>query len=400
MGYVLNRNLIIIDYNICMFVHDRRTRKSYRLNEKYASLIYDINNQSNDYVRRGETRLLEKLKEMDIVVFNETHEVIKIRKYDESCGLDVIQLEITERCNFKCKHCYLEQKKETYREDMSTNEIFCIIDEASQLGVQEFNITGGEPLLHKDIKKILKYIYECGMITRLYTNGYLLTDELINFLADIHIGCVRISIDGLKAEMHDEIRRVKSFERIEQNINKLLMKGIIVEISTTAMRTNLEEIPMLIKKYDGIENIRHIVDVYLPDDCNDALRISEAEYVDAIKERFISKCSNCGSAKKHCGIDDNYMFINNKGIGKLCPTLPVSLDLGNVIEDGIKDTWESRRKTAIKFMCEERDACEFGKICDGGCRSRALYNYGKTSSAERYICELYKYLKKIDYISI
>lgn len=401
MRYSLNEDLQVIDYGICMYVNNRKTKKAYKLDRNKADLLIAINNQSNEkmHIEKSQNDILEKLQSLEIVMQNKKHRKVLIRQYNKECGLDVIQLEITKRCNFNCSHCYLGEK-ESYN-DMDTEKIFKIVDEASALGVQEFNITGGEPLLHKDIKKILKYIEQRGMATRLYTNGFLLNDEFIDFLNSIHIMCVRISVDGLDEKTHDEIRKVKSYRCIEINIEKLLKKGITVEISTTTMRTNLHEVPEIIKKYSGKDNLRHIVDTYLPGNVYDILKVNEREYVEAIKSRFEPFCNKCSNAvKKHCGIADNYMFIDSKGIAKLCPTLPTEYDLGNVCQSGIKAIWMSKKIKVLDLECEKKKDCEFAAICDGGCRSRALYNYDAITAPDYYMCELYKYLKSINYVTL
>ena len=130
---------------------------------------------------------------------------------------------------------------------MMKDDVFKIIDDASQMGVFEFNITGGEPLLHPDIEEILKYIYEAGMRTRIYTNGYLITDRLIELFKKLDVYRVRISVDGKDSVTHDKIRGVQSLDIILNNIEKLTEAGINVEITTTLMKDNINDVNDLLK---------------------------------------------------------------------------------------------------------------------------------------------------------
>ena len=97
--------------------------------------------------------------------------------------------------------------------------------------------------------------------------------------------------------------------------------------------------------------------------------------------------------KLHCGIADYYLFIASDGVGKLCPTLPKSYDLKNVLKVGLKAVWdEIINKYYGTVICNKKSECEYGKVCDGGCRSRALYTNGNIISEDTYMCKMYEYL--------
>jgi len=79
---------------------------------------------------------------------------------------------ITNRCNLRCEYCVFWRRK--FGKELQTDEIFSIIDQAEELGISFYSVTGGEPLLRDDIPEILRYAHDKGMVTTLVTNGILL----------------------------------------------------------------------------------------------------------------------------------------------------------------------------------------------------------------------------------
>lgn len=81
-------------------------------------------------------------------------------------------INITERCNFNCLHCYEAVDNEIPRNEMSLENVRKLLKEAADCGIQNIKITGGEPLIHKDFLEIVKSVYENGMtVDRINTNA-------------------------------------------------------------------------------------------------------------------------------------------------------------------------------------------------------------------------------------
>jgi radical SAM protein with 4Fe4S-binding SPASM domain len=399
MKYVVADEIIYIKKEKFVMLYHRKLHKYFKLSFTMANfLINFIRAIDVDKLTESEQKMAKSLIELQIVIpsYSGRKSICKVRELVGKHPLNIIQLEITKRCNFNCIHCYLGNDRQVFNQDMKKEDVFKIIDEASKMGVFEFNITGGEPLLHPDMEEILVHIYESGMRTRIYTNGYLINDRWIELFKKLDIYRIRISVDGIDPKTHDGIRGVKGFSIIQNNIDKLTHNGIEVEITTTLMRDNLSDIHDLINKFENKDRIYHITDVYISENKNDVLKITEVEYVNAIKERFEnwSYCDRYGKGEKsHCGIANDFLFIASDGVGKLCPTLPLSYDLDNVITEGLETVW----KTMIdryygKAVCNKNNDCKYSELCNGGCRSRALYHNGSIESKDTYICNLYEYL--------
>ena len=102
----------------------------------------------------------------------ETEEFLKLREYNNRYVLNM-GINITERCNFNCLHCYEAVDNGIPRNEMSLENVRKLLKEAADCGIQNIKITGGEPLIHKDFLEIVKSVYENGMtVDRINTNAY------------------------------------------------------------------------------------------------------------------------------------------------------------------------------------------------------------------------------------
>lgn len=121
-----------------------------------------------------------------------------------------IELHPTDRCNLSCRFCWRKGDHEI-RSDMELSEdkLLKIVDQAADLGVKEWIISGGgEPLIRKDTTiKVLRRIKKHGMWGQLTTNGTLIDEKVAKSLVDMKWDQVQISIDGPKASIQNDIRQ-------------------------------------------------------------------------------------------------------------------------------------------------------------------------------------------------
>lgn len=373
-----------------LLVFDRETNIHYKIKGENINFMKCLqNNIEYGELSRIEQEYCDHLINKKLVVCDDVanrNAIIRICR-----DINVIQLEITKRCNFNCKHCYLQNER--FEKDyLSTEDIKNIICQASSMGVFEFDITGGEPLVRSDIKDVLQFIYFKGMRTRLYTNGFLIDDDMIRFFKSINLYCVRISIDGNNERVHNSIRGVDSYKVIIDNIAKLQQAGIIVEITTIVMKDNYNQVESIIKYLKGKYGIRHFVDCYIPVK-NDKQVITPEQYVDVIHEKFDKNCFT-QLKERHCGIGNSYCFIDSKGITRLCPMLR-DYNCGNVlVENGLEKAWENIKSIPQRFVCKYKNTCNHKNTCDGGCRARAYHMIGDIDEKDVYFCYLQNEIKK------
>ena len=158
---------------------------------------------------------------------------------------------LTAGCNLACRHCWISP---TYQPNGGSGGhldfgLFRIaIDDGIPLGLGSVKLTGGEPLLHPDFKKIVDYIAEKELNLTIETNGTLLTDDLALYLkTNGSLRHISISLDGATASTHDRFRGVKgSFEKAINGIRALSAVGYHPQIIMSLHQGNFHEIEALI----------------------------------------------------------------------------------------------------------------------------------------------------------
>jgi radical SAM protein with 4Fe4S-binding SPASM domain len=139
-------------------------------------------------------------------------------------------IEVTSSCNLRCVHCYGSFSAQN-KDELSTEEIIRILSVLHELGTEGLNISGGEPLLRKDLLEILDYCYEKFSFS-LLTNGTLIDDKFAKKFSEYTLSPLQISLYGFKAEDHDSITGVPgSFDRTVKGIESLVRHDVYVMIA-------------------------------------------------------------------------------------------------------------------------------------------------------------------------
>ena len=162
-----------------------------------------------------------------------------------SPALATVYLHLTTRCNLNCPHCYVSCPSTN---DLSTPLVFRIIDELKSSGGESVTLSGGEPLVHPEIRRILEYIGP-GLKVQLLSNGTLIDKEWASFLAHEMDATVQISIDGSKSKIHDAIRGEGSFEKALKAVGFLQESGMgrKLNFAATIMQQNLHDLLEIIR---------------------------------------------------------------------------------------------------------------------------------------------------------
>lgn len=168
---------------------------------------------------------------------------------------NIIQLSLTYRCNLRCKMCSIPGLL-PQEEELSTKQIFHIIDEASDYGIQELLLTGGEPFLREDLFEICEYSYNKGLRSIITTNGVLIDTDLAETIVKSKINHMHFSLDGLK-ETNDFFRGAGTFNKIINAISILNNKRkndchLSIGIACTVMDRNVIELYDTVKLADNL----------------------------------------------------------------------------------------------------------------------------------------------------
>jgi len=151
------------------------------------------------------------------------------------------------RCNLTCKHCYSISADKDFPGELSTEEVFGVMDDLKRFRVPVLILSGGEPLLRPDIYDVARRAKEMGFYVGLSTNGTLIDESNISQIAAIGFDYVGVSLDGIAAT-HDKFRRMDgAFDKSMHGIRLCKARGIKVGIRFTLTQDNAHDLPALLQ---------------------------------------------------------------------------------------------------------------------------------------------------------
>lgn len=320
----------------------------------------------------------------------------------------VISWNLTKKCNLRCEHCYISAgriSKAEARDELSTEECFRVIDQICEVNAEALLIlTGGEPLLRKDVFEIASYADSQGLWVVVGTNGVFITEELCRRMIGAGIRGVSLSLDSLDPATHDLFRGVQGAWDNTVSGSKVLREAELpFIIQTTIGAHNVDEILGIARLADKLGarvfNLYFLVPTgrgayssdISPQQYEETLsRLSQIQTEFAGRMLVNAKCAphyqrllyerdpdspflkNFAGGAGGCPAGTHYLGIRPNGDMTPCPYLPVYG--GNLREQTFREIWESsdvftkiRARNELGGRC---GACEFSRVC-GGCRARA-----------------------------
>jgi len=158
----------------------------------------------------------------------------------------VVIWNLVRRCNLTCKHCYSISADKDFPGELSTEEVYGVMDDLRDFGVPVLILSGGEPLLRPDIFEISKRAKAKGFYVGLSSNGTLIDQHNIQHIADVGYDYVGISIDGIKKTHNMFRRREGAFDEAMRGIELCQQHGIKVGMRFTITNDNAHELPLLL----------------------------------------------------------------------------------------------------------------------------------------------------------
>jgi heme d1 biosynthesis protein len=159
----------------------------------------------------------------------------------------VVIWNLIRRCNLTCKHCYSISADIDFKGELSTAEVFAVMDDLKEFGVPALILSGGEPLLRPDIFTIAQRARDKGFYVGLSSNGTLITRDNIEDIDAVGFDYVGISIDGMR-DTHDRFRRkAGAFDASMAGIRLCRERGIKVGLRFTMTEDNAVELPDMLQ---------------------------------------------------------------------------------------------------------------------------------------------------------
>lgn len=253
-------------------------------------------------------------------------------------------IRITDKCNLNCYFCKIKNNNN----EINSKEIINVIKQLDKMKVAYLTVTGGEPLLRKDLEIILKNIKKSNMFVSLNTNGTLINEKNAYIIAN-SFNQIRISIDG-NEKTHDNIRGEKgSYKKTISAIkllNKVKKKKAKIFVHYVVLKENIHEIFDFYYKFNKIADsisfmpVSNIDKMTLKKFLIIFNEIEKFNKLNQIKE-FMKPSLYTG--KKFCDAGKLYFQILPNGNLKICPNIDDSKIIGNIKHEKIKEILKKKK---------------------------------------------------------
>jgi len=333
--------------------------------------------------------------------------------------LSSLFLYLTDHCNLRCSHCWISPHHSTKEDSGILLDLLKrTIIEAKTIGLNTVKLTGGEPLLYRNIEALLFFLKDEDLTVSIETNGTLIGKGSADVFRDGGVNQVAVSLDAASEKIHDELRGVQgSFEKTVEGIKQLSEKDLNVQIITTLQKKNSAELFELLKLCERLSVTSIKINHLLPFgratnafrrgenlELNDLMELQQWVYdnqdhfpdlniifdlpvafrsIDEIKQKGICECQ----VHNILGIlaSGEYCIC---GIGQTHP----DLRMGNIRSDSISDVWEN--SSILKELRESLPSklsgicgnCIFKFQCLGCCRANA-YAVSGNLYAPYFLCQ-------------
>lgn len=329
---------------------------------------------------------------------------------------------MTNRCNLRCKHCYISAEDRKYQDELTTEEAEKFILNLAEMQAPVLLFSGGEPLIREDIFHLSRFATDRGLRVVLSTNGTLITPEMAKSIKESGMQYVGISLDGLH-DIHDEFRCMPgAMDRSLEGIKNCLELGINSGVRFTVNKFNKEDLPgiidLLVEKgiprfcmyhlvYSGrgkkivdmdtthqekLEIIEFLVDktIELYEKGVKAELLTVDNHADGVYIYNYLMKKNPERAeevmqllKMHGGCSAGTKFANVDPQGNVHPCqFWQHVSLGNVKERKFSQIWNDKDNEFLEMLRHKEDMlkgrcgqCTYKTVC-GGCRIRAEVVHG------------------------
>lgn len=325
-------------------------------------------------------------KELKILYSEIEQKLLSKDYYEDNLKLDTpikIQWKITNKCNLKCKHCYLGKLDGFELPFEKADEI---ADTIINSNVMEVTISGGECLTYKGIEKIIKKFLINGIKVDVFTNALLLKNVLDKIDSDIlnkSALLFYVSVDGLKSS-HEQIRGKNTFDKTIENIKYAIEKGYPVVTNTVINKINYCDIMdmIVLLKQMGVKDVQ-LSNLIVQGSADNSMKISLSEQM-ALKEKIndlykehpefgyiyysevpdsngVRKVYSLSNGKKDFIGNDNWkctagvarVTIDSNGKVYCCPFIKDSY-LGDLNKENLSEVWDNvNRFKFLKRLSEE-----------------------------------------------
>jgi SynChlorMet cassette radical SAM/SPASM protein ScmE len=342
-----------------------------------------------------------------------------------------VDLEITSRCNLRCKYCYFFDNPEVTYKDLPAEEWLQFIDELGNGNVMDVCLAGGEPFIREDLPQLIESIVKNHMRFSILSNGTLIDEVIAQFIAKTkRCDFVQVSIDGSSADVHETGRGKGSFEKAVRGIKILQKHNITVAVRVTIHRHNIHDLEntsrflleelglpgfstnsagyfgscqknaedLLLRIEDrqtAMESLLQLEQKYNGRITAQAGPLAEAHFwtrMEKARKEAAPQFDNGGNLTG-CGCPTNKIAVRADGVIVPCFFLN-HMELGRINQDTFEGVWQKshelqnlRKRHHIPLKSfEECAGCEYIPYCTGNCPGLAFSLTGTVNQPSPDAC--------------
>jgi MoaA/NifB/PqqE/SkfB family radical SAM enzyme len=288
-------------------------------------------------------------------------------RYRQGIATPIIDIAYSYACNLTCEHCTASGFKKSGARKLTPHDLRRISDEADVLGLCQFCISGGEPLIFKDLDEVVQALQPDKFHLAMSTNGHFMTADMARHLKAIGVDKVKISLDDFDEAKHDANRRDEgAYKKAIDAMLHAKEAGLSVVIQTVVTHQNcqtprLEQmarfaeaqgytVDVLIARATGAWEGRH--DVLIDEDDAEFLRRAHDEHSVLHRDTFPSY-----GMDKGCGCVDSTLHVTQ--YGDVLPCVYVHIALGSIFEESLAEIID--RGQSIRCFKEHNSLCLSGE---------------------------------------
>lgn len=327
-----------------------------------------------------------------------------------SAPLDV-QIELTEKCNQKCFHCYnyWRYSEEIGKNELSIQDFLIVVKKLVTAGINSITLTGGEPFLRPDLLfSILEYCNKNNIKASINSNATLIKKSDADKMRDLGVTHVLVSLLGLE-KTHNSITNSNTFKKACDGIAVLVDNKVKVSVNMAVSKLNLLELRDVSKIAKNLGAIVFCATPVVPshqsnkefllsgEECKQMLRtllrikdelqisidtlepIARCLFKEDEEYEFVNFFGNriCSAAVTACAISSK---------GAVRPCIHADIEFGNLIYENFFDIWEKMKFWASPdILPNECRSCKAVVICEGGCRMSAKLMIGCYDGNDMYM---------------
>lgn len=362
----------------------------------YIALFNQTHEEIYQHIKEGVSIsfLIEKygIENEELTYMLSTYFDSKLSSLDDKLSFEPISdslfIYLTDKCNLSCPHCY-KNNAPLAKKELALVEWEKIIGDFHKLGGKKITISGGEPLLYKDLTSLIRHIKKYDISVTVLSNGTF-WEKKFNDDSGIKtiqlIDEIQVSIDGFDDASNGMMRGAGNFEKTIQNLEWLHSLGVNLSVAVTPSYDVIFDQEKLSKLRAFLENLKKIAIIritqkILPNKSINAQEVeykkyykligelSEDIYPDHMISTWISNYWNETSKENNCGWGN--ITLTPEGKAYTCNRIEDSVFLGNVLTDSLESIVQAGEVEKMKTSVDNVTPCRYCAIryiCNGGCR--------------------------------